>query len=67
VKIVVVQNQYIGMGRKNNMKIVKCDNNKCEYSKNGICTLEELELLTTEDNDYIYVMCTSFSEGADGN
>jgi len=47
------------------MKIVKCNNDKCEYSKNGICTLEELELLTTEDNGYIYVMCTSFSEGAD--
>jgi len=49
------------------MKIVKCDNNKCEYSKNGICTLEELVLLVTEDNGYIYVMCTSFSEGADIN
>ena len=49
------------------MKIVKCSNDKCKYSKNGICTLEELELLTTENNGYIYVMCISFSEGADGN
>jgi len=49
------------------MKVVKCANNLCAYCKNGLCNLEELELLTTEDNGYTYVMCISFTAGADGN
>ena len=53
----------------NKNTVVKCNNILCGHLDKikFICKLQIVQLSSVCDNGYTYVMCTSFTPGADGN